>query len=119
MTGSEALAIHLSAQDLLRQQITALSGSDLDQAEALGVQISQLLNQVPERLDQLDEAMRLRLLEVAQATAHELARGVAALDQLRRQRIDQNARAERDGAAARRYMSTAEGEPARFLDERR
>lgn len=119
MTGSEALALHLATQDLLRRQTAALVSNDLERAEALSLEVSQLLGQLPDRLDEIDEAMRLRLLEVARVTARELSSGVAALDHVRRQRIDLNARAERDDAAARRYLPPTGAEPARYLDERR
>ncbi len=119
MTGSEALDLHLAAQELLRQQASALAGDDVVLAEALSLDISGLLAQLPEQLDAVDEVMRLHLLEAARATTNELANGMAALDQLRQQHIDQNARAERDGAALRRYLPTTGVEPAHFLDERR
>ena len=119
MTGDEALAVHLAVQTLLRQQTAALTKDDVEKAEGLSQEISQLLGQVPEQLEEFDEVMRQRLLDVARATATELANGVTALDQLRRQHLDQRARAERDGAALRRYLPNAGAEPAQFLDERR
>lgn len=119
MTGAEALDIHFAAQELLRQQTAAFAADDVEQAEALSQDVSQLLSQVPERLDEVDEAMRLQLLAVARDTARELTNGITALDRLRRQHIDVNARAERDGTALRRYLPNTGAEPAHFLDERR
>ena len=119
MTGAEALAIHAAAQDLLRRQTTAVSGGDLDAAEALGAEIGRLLDRVTRELGAVDDAMREPLLLAARTTASELAAGVAALDQAKRQRINESARAERDGAAIKRYLPTNAAEPARFLDERR
>lgn len=119
MTGNEALALHLAAQELLRRQIAALTGNDLDLAETLGLEVGHLLGRLPDQLDGVDEAMRVQLLDVAHVTARELASSVTALDHLRRRRVDLNARAERDDAAMRRYLPPPSAEPARFLDERR
>lgn len=119
MTGSEALDLHLAAQELLRQQANALANDDVDRAEALSLDISGLLAQLPDQFDAVDEVMRLQLLETARDTTSELANGMAALDQLRQQHIELNARAERESAALRRYLPTTGAEPAHFLDERR
>jgi hypothetical protein len=118
MTGSEALDLHRAAQELLRQQASALASDEVELAEALSQDISGLLAQLPDQLDAVDEAMRLQLVAAARATTSELANGMAALEQLRHQHIELNARAERDGAALRRYLPSG-GEPAHFLDERR
>jgi hypothetical protein len=118
MTGAEALALHTDAQELLRRQAAALRAGELDLAETLGIEVGHLLDRVTRDVEIIDDAMRERLLAAARATAGELASGVAALEQARRQRIDENARAEREGAALKRYLQTT-AEPPRFLDERR
>lgn len=119
MTGAEALALHLAAQELLRQQAAALAGNEVELAEALGQDISGLLDQLPAELDEVDDAMRVHLVDAARSTARELADGITALDTLRRQHVEQNARAERDGAALRRYLPISGSAPAHYLDERR
>lgn len=119
MTGAEALDLHAAAQELLRRQATALRDGEMDAAEALGTEVGQLLDRVARELGAIDEATRERLLVAARTTAGELAKGVAALEQARRRHIDTNARAERDGAAIKRYLPATAAEPARFLDERR
>jgi hypothetical protein len=123
MTGNEALAVHAEVQALLRRQAALLNtdGADLDQAELLSTQISRLIESVPsaDRLTDIDQAMRARLLATAQLSLTELAVCTMTFDQLRRQQLDDQARFERDGTAARHYLPPAENSPAHFLDERR
>jgi hypothetical protein len=119
MTGEEALAIHLAAQELLRQQVVALVGNEVELAETLSQDISGLLDRLPAELADLDDDLRTRLIQVARTTAQELATGVAALEALRRQQVEENAKAERDGAALRRYLPISNNAPPHYLDERR
>lgn len=119
MTPTEALDLHAAAQDLLRQQATALTNGEIDLAEELGLEAGLLLGRATHDLDEPDDAMREHLLAAARATASELAKGVAALDQARRRAVDENARAEREGSALKRYLPATGTEPPRFLDERR
>lgn len=119
MTGEEAVDIHLAAQELLRQQTAALVGNEVELAEALSLDISGLLDRLPTELNDLDDGLRTKLMHVARATAEQLAAGVTALDVLRRQLVEENAKAERDGAALRRYMPMGNSSPPHYLDERR
>lgn len=119
MTGAEALALHLAAQELLRQQAAAMVSEEVELAEALSQDISGLLDQLPDGLDEVDDSMRAQLVEAARSTARELANGLTTLDALRRHHIEQHARAERDGAALRHYQPMSGCAPAHYLDERR
>jgi hypothetical protein len=119
MTGAEALELLAAAQDLLRQQAAALLSGEIARAGALGHDVGLLLDRATHDLEEVDAAMRERLLSAARSTADELAKGVAALEVARGREVDDKARVERDGAALKRYRPATAGEPARFLDERR
>lgn len=119
MTGAEALELHAAAQDLLRQQTIALTSGEIELAEELGLEAGLILGRATHQLDELDDDLRERLLVAARTTASELAKGIAALDQARRQHVEDNARAEREGVALKRYLPATAAEPPRFLDEKR
>ncbi len=123
MTAAEAVTLHERVHQLLEQQAALFNTStvNLSQAENLSAEITGLLAQVPaaEHLTGLDDALRARLLTAAQRTETTLAACRTALEQHRHQQLAAHARAERDGAALRRYLPPAINEPARYFDERR
>lgn len=123
MTGAEALAILARAEELLAAQHAELvvAENDLAAAELLGQEITRLLTGIANAgpLEQLDDGLRARLHAAAGRASEQLTAASATLLRLRSERLDDQARAEREGAAVRRYLPPQAQPSAHFLDERR
>ena len=123
MTGAEALAILKRTEELLAAQHAelAVAEDDLTQAELLADEITQLLTSIANAgaLDQVDDDLRAHLHLAATRTTDQLSAASATLQRLRRERLEEQAQAEREGAAVRRYLPATEQQAAQYLDERR
>ncbi len=123
MTGDEALAILQRAEELLAAQHAelAVATEDFSAAEVLADEVSQLLTAIADsgELEQLDDDLRTRLQQAAQRTGEQLAAAHATVQRLRDEQRDEQARAERDNAAVRRYLPPGDQAAAHYLDERR
>ena len=123
MTGAEALAILNRAEELLAAQHAelAVAEEDFTAAELLADEVSQLLTGIAGagELEQLDDELRTQLQQAATRTSDQLAAANATLLRVRNERLEEQARAERDSAAARRYLPPEDKPAAHYLDERR
>jgi hypothetical protein len=122
MTGAEALAILNRAEELLAAQHAELAvAEDFTAAEILANEVSQLLTGIANagELDHLDNDLRVRLQQAVQRTNEQLSAAHATLLRMRGERLEEQARAERDNAAVRRYLPPGDQQTAHYLDERR